>query len=167
MGKKHAPTGKGIWPVRPSDPQSSPCLVQAPFHAKSLAWSFEITKYVARHRTKNCFAGRWSVGVCHLLYELTSAVNPALSVIALAKWILPKQISCWIPAAVGASHSYNNSHPSGPAGPTPRPCERCVKQRADLAKASETPHSLETVASDCTSKTNQQRILRHVLGLLS
>ena len=60
--------------------------------AKSPASSSKVTKYVASQKPKNCFVAcdTWSVGVCHLFCELMSV--PALSVIALAKWILPKQI---------------------------------------------------------------------------
>ena len=92
----------------------------------------------------------------HLFYELISAVNSALSVIALAKWILLNQIFYWIAAAVGTSRSYNNSRPS---------CYNNsflpVKQPGDLAKVSQTPHNLETVASDYTNKTDQPPIVRH------
>ena len=143
--------------------QSPPCLVQAPFHAaKALHWSSKVTKYVASQKPKTVSVGallRKLVcrSLLYLFYELISAANSALSVIALAKWILPNQVFYWIPsAAVGTSRSYNNSRPS---------CYNNsflpVKQPGDLAKVSQTPHSLETVASDYTNKADQPRIVRH------
>ena len=118
-------------------------------------------KICGKPKTKNCFGGRppAKAGVSESVipvYELISAANSALSVIALAKWILPNQVFYWIPAAVGTSRSYNNSRPS---------CYNNsflpVKQPGDLAKVSQTPHSLETVASDYTNKADQPRIVRH------
>ena len=59
-GKKQALQGLPI-PI-PTLPCSSPFP-----RAKSPAWSFKVAKYVARHRTKNCFAGRLRQLVCRSL----------------------------------------------------------------------------------------------------
>ena len=133
---------------------SPPCLVQAPFHAPKALHGASKSQNMwqgAEPKTVSLAAcDSWSVGVCHLLYGLISVVNPALSIIALSKWILPNQVFYWIPAAVGTSRSYNNSHPS---------CYNNsflpVKQPGDLAKVSQTPRSLETVATDFTSETSE------------
>ena len=138
---------------------SPPCLVQAPFHAPKALHGASKSQNMwqgAEPKTVSLAAcDSWSVGVCHLLYGLISVVSPALSIIALAKWILPKQISYWIPATVGTSHSYTVIIPVLHAQRVLHICERCVRQPGDLAKVSQTPRSLETVATDFTSETSE------------